>query len=219
MKVRLVTGYVPIRNHPRTPEEYGKLGELLSGVPVPKKAYYDQVQNLWMTKYIKKLPFLPRASQGDNDTKNTIAYHSVNHEKTTWLVQAFNDYPDTDIYVWVDYGIFRLPGVNNQAIYEFCEKLDDKAIYIPGCWDKGVVESANPCWRFCGSMFAVPRKHVNEFDFACRSTARQHISSTKNVEWEVNTWARVEAAKGIKLPIKWYKADHNVSMFNNLELA
>jgi hypothetical protein len=62
----------------------------------------------------------------------------------------------------------------------------------------------------------VPRKLVDQLDFACRVAARKHISATKNVEWEVNTWARIEAQH--KLPFHWYKADHDVSMFTNLEL-
>jgi hypothetical protein len=217
LKAKLVTGYVPIPNHPRTASEYGELGEKLSGVPVRKKAFYMKVQDTWMHKYIQKLPFVPRSSEHDNPMKNSLAYHCVNHQKTSWLVQAADEDPEADILVWVDYGVFRLTGVNNQAIYEFMEKLDDKAIYTPGCWDKPqVVEAAYPCWRFCGSVLAVPRRLVDQLDYACRVAARQHISSTKSVEWEVNTWARIEA-KG-KLPFHWYKADHDVSMFNNLEL-
>lgn len=216
MKIKLVTGYVPIPNHPRTADEYGRLGEQLSGVPVPKKAFYMRVEDTWMHKYVSKLPFLPRASEHDNPAKNTLAYHYVNHMKTSWLVQAADEDPTAEIVVWVDYGIFRLPGISNQAIYEFCEKLNDKAIYAPGCWQQPeAVESAYPCWRFCGSVLAVPRKHVDALDYACRVEARQHISKTKNVEWEVNTWARVE--KKSKLPFHWYKADHNGSMFTDLE--
>jgi len=218
MRTKIVTAYVPIPNHPRTAAEYGELGEKLSGVPVRKKAFYQHPADLWMMKYINGLPFVPASSKHDNPSKNTLAYHAVNHQKTSWLVQASNEDPEADVLVWVDYGIFRLPGVNNQAIYEFMEKVDDKAIYAPGCWDRPqVVESAYPCWRFCGSMLAVPKKQVDAFDYACRVAARKHISSTKNVEWEVNTWARVEAQG--KLKFKWYKADHDVSMFNNLELV
>lgn len=219
MKIRtkLVTAYVPIPNHPRSPKEYGELGEQLSGVPVPKRCYYDQLPNLWMSKYVNKLPFTPRASEHDNPQKNTLAYHAVQHQKSSWLVQAADEDPEADVLVWVDYGIFRLPGVTNQAIYEFMEKLDDDAIYAPGCWQPKVVEASYPCWRFCGSVLAVPRKLVDQFDYACRVAARQHVSATKNVEWEVNTWARVEGKA--KFPIHWYKADHDVSLFNNLELA
>jgi hypothetical protein len=216
MRARLVTGYVPIPGHPRTAQEYGELGEKLSGVPVRKKAFYSRVEDTWLAKFIAGYHKTVRVSQGDNPAKNSAPYHCVNHQKTTWLVQAANEHPDDDIFVWVDYGIFSLPGITNQCIYEFMERVDDKAIYAPGCWDKAPVESAFPCWRFCGSMISVPKKLVDQFDYACRVTARQHITTTQNLEWEVNSWARVEA-KG-KLPFHWYKADHNGSMFDNLEL-
>lgn len=219
MKAKLVTGYVPIPEHPRGPKEYGELGEKLGGVPVPKKAFYDQFQNTWMAKYILGLNFTPKPSEYDNPAKNTTIYHCVNHEKTTWLRQAADDDPSADILVWVDYGIFRLPGVTNQVIYEFMEKLDDKAIYAPGCWDKPLaIEAAYPCWRFCGSVIAVPRRMVDDFDYGCRVAARQHISATRNVEWEVNTWARVEQSRAFKAPIHWYKADHDATLFTGLDI-
>ncbi len=218
MNAVLVTGYVPIPNHPRTAEEYGELGERLSGVPVKKKAFYMRLEDTWMAKCIKGMSFTPSPSQHDNSEKNTVAYHCVNHQKTSWLVQAADENPDADVLVWVDYGIFRLPGVTNRAIYEFMEKVDDQAIYAPGCWQTPeAVEAAYPCWRFCGSVLAVPRKLVDTLDFNCRVTARQHMAKTRNVEWEVNTWARVEQGRGHRLPWHWYKADHNVSMFTDLE--
>lgn len=215
MNVRLVTAYVPIADHPRTPAEYGELGEKFGPLPIPKKAYYDQVPNLWMTKFLRGLSFQPAPSEGDNPDKNSLAYHCVNHEKTTWLKQAADEYPDADVLVWVDYGVFRLPGVTGADIIAFINSLDDKHIYAPGCWSQlsnFTIESATPCWRFCGSVLAVPAKLVHEFDFECRNKARQHIQATKNVEWEVNTWARVEAGKR-KFPWKWYKADHNRTLF------
>jgi hypothetical protein len=217
MRVKLVTGYVPIAGHPRGPKEYGELGEKLGGVPVRKKAFYDQMRNLWMTKVVRDLPFVPSPSVGDNPDKNSTAYHIVNHQKTTWLVDAANDDPEADFLVWCDYGIFSQPGISNQIIYEMFDKLarsPDDAIYIPGCWDKPtVIESVVPCWRFCGSIFAVPRKLVDALDYSCRVEARQHIRRTHNIEWEINTLARVEA-RG-KLPFRWYRADHNETLFTN----
>jgi len=214
MKIKLVTGYVPIPAHPRSAAEYGELGEQLSGVPVPKKAFYAHVEDTWLWQFVKAQKIIPTISQHDNPAKNTLAYHCVNHQKSAWLVQAAEEDEDADVLVWVDYGIFRLPGVNNESIHRFFQKLDDKAIYAPGCWGKpDIIESAFPCWRFCGSVIAVPRKIVNLFDASCRAIARNHFRTTGNIEWEVNTWARVEQ----KVPklFHWYRADHDVSMFDN----
>lgn len=213
MKACLVTAYVPIPGHPRGPGEYGELGEKLSGVPVMKKAFYQKVEDLWLAKYLASVKYPITVMSGDNREKNSAPYHCVNHQKTSWLVQAADENPDVDVLVWVDYGIFRLPGVNNEIIYNFMNAIDDKHIYAPGCWDKPtVVESAYPNWRFCGSLLAVPRQHVDPLDFECRRVARQHAINTKTLDWEVNTWARVEQSKR-KLPWHWYKADHDATLF------
>lgn len=218
MKARLVTAYVPIKDHPRGPEEYGSLGERLGGVPVRKKAFYQRVEDLWLWKFVEGLKYPVHVSEGDNSSKNSLAYHCVNHQKTSWLAQAAREYPENDVFVWVDYGIFHQPGVTAEAIYKFMESLDDKHIYAPGCWymhEMIAVESTHPCWRFCGSVLAVPARCVEELDFEVRVKARQHIHQTKNVEWEVNTWARVERGKR-RFPWMWYKADHNASQFWNV---
>ena len=128
MQVKLVTGYVPIPNHPRSAAEYGALGEKLSGVPVPKKAFYKRVEDTWLWHVVHAKSIIVPAMPGDNPAKNTMAYHCVNHEKSAWLMRAANEDPKPDIFVWIDYGIFRLPGINNQAICEFVARLDDKAI-------------------------------------------------------------------------------------------
>lgn len=215
MRARLVTGYIPLPGQVRSPKEYGELGEKLGGVPVRKKAFYQRVEETWMAAFLNTLAVTPHPSQADNPIKNNIGYHCVQHQKSEWLLAAAREYPDEDVMVWVDYGIFHQPGINNQAIFEFMARVKDDAIYAPGCWDKpAVVESAVPCWRFCGSVLAVPVKLAERFHFACVRTAMKHIRATNNVEWEVNTWARVE--KKEKLPWHWYAADHNVSQFTNL---
>jgi hypothetical protein len=215
MRARLVTGYIPIKGHPRGPDVYGALGEILGGVPVRKAAFYQRVEDTWLHKHVRSMLFPPKISGGDNPGKNTLEYHCVNHQKTEWLLNAVEKYPDEDVYVWVDYGIFHQPGICNEAIVRFMESLDDKAIYAPGCWDRPpVIEAAIPCWRFCGSVLAVPKKFVPMLHYACVKNVFKHIRATNNVEWEINTWARVERSE--KLPWHWYKADHDVSQFTNV---
>jgi hypothetical protein len=212
MRARLVTAYVPIVDHPRGVQEYGELGEKLGGVPVRKKAFYQEVGTTWLAEYLRLLPFRPSWSTADNPQKNSLAYHCVQHQKTSWLRQAAAEYDD-DIFVWIDYGIFHQPGVCNEAIVRFMEGLDDEAIYAPGCWPMGPVHQDRPCWRFCGSVLAVPARLVNDLDDAVRREAKDHVAFCRNVEWEVNTWARVEQNQ--LLPWRWYQADHDVSQFWN----
>jgi hypothetical protein len=214
MKARLVTGYIPIIGQPRGVKEYGELGEKLGGVPVRKKAFYMRVEDTWLAQHVRLLPYRPSWSAGDNPDKNSLAYHCVQHEKIKWLKQAAIENPDDDIMVWVDYGIFHQPGVCNEAIVRFMQSLDDRAIYAPGCWGASKhVDPNNPCWRFCGSVLAVPSRYVEQLDQEITDQARATVAVTQNVEWEVNTWARAEAKSS--LPWCWYKADHNVSQFTD----
>lgn len=219
MRAKLVTAYVPIPNHPRTPAEYGALGERLGNVPVFKKAFYSTLDFMWLLQFVKNESDV-RHAEGDNPAKNTMAYHAVQHEKLSFLKQAAAEDADSDVFVWVDYGIFSQPGHSNQAIWEFMNKVDDKHIYIPGCWGYNAeIPFDQPCWRFCGSVISVPRQYLNVFEAVFKATVMQHITKTKLVDWEVNNLARVEqrsALRRSKLPIKWYQADHNVSMFTNL---
>lgn len=214
MTARLVTAYVPIAGHPRTAEQYGELGEKLGGCPVRKKAFYQTVDTTWLAQHLRLLSSRPSWSTGDNPEKNSLAYHCVQHQKTEWLLQASREYDD-DVFVWVDYGIFHQPGVCNEAIVRFMESVEDQSIAAPGCWQTyDAVDPNHPCWRFCGSVLAVPRQHIEPLHEEVRAQARATISIFNNVEWEVNTWARVE--RKTKLPFRWYKADHDVSQFTNI---
>lgn len=215
-KVRIVTGYVPIPNHPRTAEEYGRLGERFKEITAaPIIPFYTALPQCWLWKAAWETPNLTH-SEGDNPAKNTIAYHAVNHQKTTWLMQASLYDDDADIFVWMDYGVFHLPGVTGAVIDEFIRKLDDKCIYIPGCWAEPVIiYDDSPCWRFCGTVLVCPRKYCIKLDETMKRNVYSHVAKTKNISWEVNTWARVE--KDRILPIKWYRADHNEQLFTGFK--
>lgn len=220
-KVKLITGYCPIPGHPRTAEEYGKLGENFRRITkVPLKAFYTQMQDLWLQRLAWEAPFTPEVAAGDNAAKNTIAYHAVNHQKTEWLLRGMIEDPGYDAYVWIDYGICHLPDVTPELIEDFALRVGKGDMAIPGCWGKpGHMDDITddyPSWRFCGSMLVVPREHVVALDGAVKMMATRHLQRTHRVSWEVNTWARAEN-RFPALPIRWYKADHNASIFNNYE--
>lgn len=221
MKVKLITGYSPIPNHPRTADEYGKLGDNFRKITkVPIKAFYTQPNSLWMNKLVWEAPFEPTISAGDNPKKNTLGYHAVNHQKTEWLLRGMLEDPGFDAYVWVDYGICHLPGVTAELIEDFALRIGKNDFAIPGCWGKpghmdDVVDDY-PSWRFCGSVLVVPREHVLAFDAAVKLSTTRHLQRYRRVSWEVNTWARVEN-RHPALPIRWYKADHDHTLFSNYE--
>ena len=219
MTIRVVTGYVPIPGHPRTVAEYGALGEPLGLLPFLKKAFYHRLPACWLFKETilskKKLTH----SVSDNPKKNSMAYHIVQHQKFEWLAAAALLDTNADTFVWLDYGILSVPGVTVAVIEKFlwrvvADPLND-AVTIPGCWpvNYSFYKDDNPNWRFCGGTLVVPRALVKPLALAMRAATLKGIENTDNVTWEINDLARVER-KG-KVPIRWYQADHNATMFDN----
>jgi hypothetical protein len=213
-KIKVVTGYIPLVAGPRPPEVYGELGEKLKELNVPVHPFYDIVRKTWMYKMVEQLPFTPTVSKGDNAMKNTFLYHCIQHQKFQWLYDAMvKDKDRTKVFVWIDYGICSVPGVTPAVINAMLDRVTRNGLCIPGCWPLGEIRDDVPCWRFCGGLLVVPRRHVQALKNAVQAMALLHISATHNVSWEVNTLARVEQSG--KVPIKWYAADHNETMFNN----
>lgn len=221
MKVKVITGYTPIPDHPRSAAEYGALGENLFGriTAAPVRAFYTPLQNCWLYRDMWKKGFKAKHYEGDNPAKNTLEYHIVQHQKSEWLLGGMaNDDTDADTYVWLDYGIAHQPGVTPEVVNDFLARIAKDDFAIPGCWNDNTtkpVEMQAPNWRFCGSTLIVPRQYVREFDTRMKQTARAIIERTRRISWEVNTLARLERLK--RLPIRWYKADHNETQFTNYE--
>ncbi len=222
--VQLVTGYVPIVGHPRSAQEYGELGEKVFGplaaAGVPIRRYTATVGETWLYKYVSRAKTPPSHSVHDNPKKNTLEYHCVQHQKFGWLLKAAIDDPKFSTYVWIDYGIGHVPGVDAHVIWDFLQKIKGGDLAIPGCHDMDpknvVVNDFFPCWRFCGGVLVVPRDRVHKLYKAVKGTALDHINERNNVEWEVNTLARAEQEK--RLPkYRWYQADHNETMFTGYE--
>jgi hypothetical protein len=219
-QVKVVTGFVQIPNHPRKEEEYVELGNRLkSAMGVrPLQAFYYDVKDLWLTQFLERLPPMEpplKWATYDNPAKNSLEYHCVQHQKVEWLATAANMDQESDTFVWVDYGIMRLPGMNGDYLTSFLDRIVKNDFAIPGCWPIGEVPVDNPCWRFCGSVLIVPRKDIDNLTKAFKAVTRTFIRSMKKVSFEVNMLALVEQTN---IPnLRWYEADHNPRMFTGYE--
>ena len=209
--IRVVTAFVPIDNHPRPPEEYSELGKGLRAIRAPLKAFYNRVEDCWLYKDLSRLGPVAH-SVGDNPAKNSLAYHIVQHQKPEWLAAASTIDKEADVFVWIDYGILHVPGVTADVINEFLNQVKSNDLAIPGCWEQGrpIMDDA-PCWRFCGGLLVVPRSLLHRFYVEYRDRTMRNINLKRNVTWDVNDFARLE--KYGSLPIRWYQADHNETMF------
>lgn len=215
-KVKVVTGFVTIPGHPRPVETYVDLGNRLKGAmgTRPIQSFYYDMTDLWLARWLEKQEPMKTPltwAKSDNPAKNTLEYHCVQHQKVEWLAQAANMDQEADTFAWVDYGIMHLPGMNGDYLTSCLDKIVKNDFAIPGCWPKGEVLDENPCWRFCGGFWIVPRKDVASLDKAFKAVTRTFIRSMKKVSFEVNMLALVEQ---LNIPnLRWYAADHNPTMF------
>ena len=178
------------------------------------------VSDTWLAANLQNMGNVTH-SVSDNPDKNTIAYHCVQHQKFDWLrtlVVAEDmghvEGPKADNYVWIDYGVLHVPGVTGAVVRKYLDRADSVggAVTIPGCWPRNHdIPHDHPCWRFCGGLFNCPRPLVRSFTQGVLGMAMRQIVTTRNVEWEVNSMARFEKTEMV--PIAWYEADHNETMF------
>jgi hypothetical protein len=197
--------------------DYDRLGQQLIDINERVLFAKGSIEHCWLYDYLSSNydPHEITYSAGDNPQKNSLAYHIVQAQKTEWLACASYVEPSADVLVWIDYGIFHIPGVTAAIIDDFVRRTaSEQAIAIPGCWEKDQYpyDDLWPCWRFCGGCFIVPRRYVEPFNEAMKREYKRWIAETKNVSWDVNTLARLE--KQELLPIWWYgPCDHNETMF------
>lgn len=206
----VVTGYIDLNSSYRADAEYRRLGQMLKDA-VPDLSFFegDHLSDCWLMKHI---PSEFTCAVADNPSKNTPQYHLVQHQKVHWMRQAMNMHPAREVLIWIDYAIFHMPGVTATVIQDFLNKAaDEKAISIPGCWAPN--QQGEPNWRFCGSVLIANSLQVPALDAAIKTTAIAELKRTSRLTFEVNTWAAVERKK--VLPIRWYRADHNASLFTD----
>jgi hypothetical protein len=216
--IAVVTGFVPIPEHPRSEAEYRKLGKRLMTAQVPQgEATCMQLEmkltDCWLYQWLEWRGQDFTHSVSDNPKKNTPAYHIVQAQKSEMLMEAARaSNPNIDVFCWIDYGIYHLTGMNDQVLVEFLRRAkDEQTVTIPGCWNRDYTYTdEHPCWRFCGGVMIVPRRYVFEFDLAMKQEYIDGLYRTNKLVWEVNVLSRLERNG---FPIFHYAADHDVSMF------
>lgn len=214
MSVVIVTGYIPLPEHPRSKEEYRRLAGLLVGLPAPVLFFEaDDITHCWLHEFLCGYTNEVTWPVADNPRKNTKNYMIVQAQKSAWIAAAA-DQCIADVFVWIDYGIAHLPDVTRELIESFIKRVDgEQVIAIPGCWPPGEYDEAQPNWRFCGGVMVVPSRWAKLFFRAMQVEYVDWLRETGSLSWDVNTLARVEART--HLPIWHYRADHDRSLFEN----
>jgi hypothetical protein len=213
-RVKVVSAFVPIPKHPRPASEYQRRGVELQNALAgrPLHVFNDELADLWMASFLERLNSGPvQHQQGDNPAKNTLNYHMVQHNKLEWLERATFLDSDAETFVWLDYGIMTLPGFSTSPLTAFLDRIVVNDLAIPGCWERRLVNTTYPCWRFCGSLLCVPRDDVFPLNRAFKAMTRAYVQAQRDVTWEVNMLAMVDLLN-LGPAIRWYLADHNARM-------
>ncbi len=208
---KVVTGFTHLPGHPRA-GAYEALGSRLLEICGGYNFYRGELEDTWLFQMLREIGGEFTHSVSDNPQKNTIEYQCVTHEKFRWLARAREEDSQSEVFIWIDYGVLHNPRITPEHIQTFLNRITDQRFAIPGCWaEKYVDYEQHPNWRFCGAVMVVPRAWVLPFYEAARESVREYILRTRNISWDVNTMARVELAG--KIPIEWYQADHDETMF------
>lgn len=216
VKVRIVTGYAPLPGYHRTLEQYQQSHAQLLTLKAPMTTMLQGPEECWLWKFITENPKnLPLHMADGNDAKNTLLAHCVWHEKTEWVKRAAQQFSDADTFIWIDYGIFcgHLAGVTVAVIDEFLTRIRPNDFAIPGIRPEQEHTEEHPNWRFCGSMFIVPRNKIEPFDSAVKLVTKARLREKNYVSLDVNDWAAAERQRLIKP--RWYAAAHTAAMFDN----
>jgi hypothetical protein len=137
--------------------------------------------------------------------------------KKTIHVNPFNN----EYFCWFDFSLpYIFKDIENSILklkaYSECSFIHEPFITMPGCWSFkcGNIEvlKESVCWRFCGGVLMGDKNSLLSFYDVSISHFEDFLRLTKNLVWEVNYWAWLEA-EGYISPI-WYLADHNDTIIN-----
>lgn len=239
MSVILVTGYVRANVSHRSGSDYAALGWKLLDRPARSVAFLDPAllftpptQTITLPATLDQCWYRSLCGPGvknpvDCDTKDTLEYYAVQHQKSAWLLRAL-EITEADVAVWVDFGIFHLarqanapaetPVMLSDAINTVLTQLaasPPQQILMPSIrpLPTGQFSCDTPQWFCAGGVLVMPRALAAPFDQAVRDAAREHIAATGKATWEVNTWAQVMQ----KHPtwFERYFCNHDLSLFTN----
>ncbi len=229
MKVGVVTAYVPLPVKHLTEKQYRDYGDRL-------QAAVEDAEGVTLARFTATLPAcwamdictgLPPANPVPADRYDTpeinVMSHIVQHNRTTFARHAAEDFPQVDVWVWLDLAILKQGHWNNKPVTEEAitrflrkiaalDKLDD--IPFPGITERQTVYPTGNVWRFCGSTHIWPTKFLPAIDEAYRSELCRWIANLNTVPLDLPIWALVEQ-KHPELPFRWYQAEYDVTQFDN----
>jgi hypothetical protein len=230
MAATLVTGYVRLDSVHRPHDRYAKLGRRLLGLGLPGIAYYDGPEKDLVSCITTRVrpaslkrcwlhgPAVGAQPPHGDPVKDTVAYCVVQHQKSKWLSDAAA-LVDSDLLVWIDFGIFHLPQVTDDLVMDYLDVINETAprdrITAPQAWPltgRPLIDWSKPAWYLLGGVMVMPTVLSGWFHDKCVQYATLQLESTGRATWEVNTWAAI--ARDNRNRFAFYQANHDETIFS-----
>lgn len=226
----LVTGYVRLDASHRSHDRYLDLGRRLIGLGLPTIAFYDGpagdlcptpattvrgagLESCWLYAASR------RAMPPTTTEKDTVNYCVVQHQKSSWMAEASRLTNDT--VVWVDLGVFHLPGVTDDDVVSFVDRVeaaDPQRITMPSCRElvgRPRIDWTSPAWYVAGGVAVMPTHAAEWFHAQCVDVATLQIEVNRRATWEVNTWSTIVRDRRDWFDL--YRADHDRTLFTGYQ--
>jgi hypothetical protein len=174
--------------------------------PIPKvifmdSALYDQftddsyntfIETNAKDIYINQLDPVEWTVNSTNPSKDSIEYFTIMCNKTEWVRQATQLFPQYHQYIWIDFGIYHIlpPDFNNYI--PLLKQVPPNKIHIAAINPLDVPPHGDIYrdihWYFCGGIFGGSASAVTIFADLMRSKVIELITKHRRLMWEVNIW-------------------------------
>ena len=226
MKVGVVSGFIPLPVRHLTERQYRDYWmQLLRAIGgIPHYAGGGRLDDCWAYDLCTGLPPAnpPPADRYATQEINVMS-HIVQHQRTTWALEAAQLFPAVNVWVWLDYGImkqgaWRHNQITPESVQKFIQRVVDTPppmdyIPFPGVHPKTTVYPTGNMWRFCGSAHIWPRHFLENIDRAYKHELRTWVGRHQTVPLDLPIWALVE--QNSRLPFRWYPAEYDASQLDN----
>lgn len=224
-KVKVFTAFVPLTVTHLSAAKYHDLGKRLEAACDGDFVFFDDYafDKCWLAM----ASHLPPAAAVPADRYPTpldnVRSNIVQHQRTTWGMEAMALDPSVDIWVWLDLGVLKQGDwtgrpVKEEHIRAFLNRLRNSQmgdiVPFPAIWGKGPISDNDVNWRFVGSTHIWPAKWLPAIDAAYKEEASKFIARTQTVPNDLPIWAYTEENHP-EIPFESYSANHDNTQFVN----
>lgn len=225
-KVKVVTGYVPLKVKHMAPAAYREhQSALVDAVGGDNIRVFDQFpyEACWLAQHN---PPMVGANARAPDRFDTDEEHArsnvVCSQFVEWAATAVSEDPTIDVVVSLtstvlkqgDFTNKRVEAHHIQAFLDKVARYDFQDIPFPGITkNRGIINAVGDNWRFCGSTHIWPAKWLERIRCTYKFEALRFIRHVGKTPLDLAIWPAVEITS--LLPFRWYQAEYDYTQFTN----